>query len=158
MKNNNILKLRLLLIITTILAISFNFTTKSQSENKEIAVAADTSIILSKAYHYKEFNELINAIPFDTMYLVESEIVKDTANLHLNSSKHIELMKRPEGYPKYDFGYNHDKLLLSFEYLKIEGDTARCMILNIFSGVLADFKLKKEKDGWQVLSYGKNMT
>ncbi|MFC6102801.1 hypothetical protein [Olivibacter domesticus] len=66
-------------------------------------------------------------------------------------------MERPEGYPKYDFGYNYDKLLLLFEYLKIEGDTARCMILNIFSGVLADFKLKKEKDGWQVLSYGKNM-
>lgn len=134
-----------------------NTTPKSQSENKEMDVAADTSIILSKAYHYKEFNELINAIPFDTMYLVESKIVNDTANLHLNSSKHIELMKRPEGYPKYDFGYNYDKLLLSFEYLKIEGDTARCMILNIFSGVLADFKLKKEKNDWQVLSYGKNM-
>ena len=134
-----------------------NTTPKSQSENKEMDVAADTSIILSKAYHYKEFNELINAIPFDTMYLVESKIVKDTANLHLNSSKHIELMKRPEGYPKYDFGYNYDKLLLSFEYLKIEGDTARCMILNIFSGVLADFKLKKEKNDWKVLSYGKNM-
>jgi len=29
-------------------------------------------------------------------------------------------MERPEGYPKYDFGYNYDKLLLSFEYLKIE--------------------------------------
>lgn len=134
-----------------------NATPKSQSENKEIDVAADTSIILSKTYHYKEFNELINAIPFDTMYLVESKIVNDTANLHLNSSKHIELMKRPEGYPKYDFGYNYDKLFLSFEYLKIEGDTARCMILNIFSGVLADFKLKKEKNDWKVLSYGKNM-
>ena len=156
MKNNNILKLRLLLIITTILAIGFNFTVKSQQESKEMH-AADTAMVLSKAYHYKEFNELINKIPFDTLYLVESKIMKDTTNLGLNSSKHIELMKRPEGYPKYDFGYNYDKLLLSFEYLKIEGDTARCMILNIFSGVLADFKLKKEKNGWQVLSYGKNM-
>ncbi|HWV75336.1 MAG TPA: hypothetical protein VN040_26650 [Pseudosphingobacterium sp.] len=143
-------------IIAFLLACN-NKTPTSQSENKEIAIAADTSLILSKAYHYKEFNELINAIPFDTMYLVESKIVNDTANLHLNSSKHIELMERPEGYPKYDFGYNYDKLLLSFEYLKIEGDTARCIILNIFSGVLADFKLKKGKDGWQVLSYGKNM-
>lgn len=147
----------LIILLFVLLLACSNTNTRSLTLNEETSTSSDTMTILDKAYHHKEFNEMINAIPFDTLYLVKSEIMNDTSGLHLDSPKHVILMERPEGYPKYNFGYNYDKLLLSFEHLEIKQDTARCMILNIYSGVLADFKLKKEKNGWKVLSYEKNM-
>lgn len=144
------------IIILLVLLIACGSSTKDYQVQTGYT-SKDTTIILDRVYHHKDFHEMINAIPFDTLYLVKSKVKSDTSNLHLDSPKHIMLMDRPEGYPKYDFGYKYDKLLLSFEYLEIKNDTARCMVLNIFSGVLADFKLKKEKGEWTILSYEKNM-
>jgi hypothetical protein len=132
----------------------------SGCSNKEVETfnvsKKDTINIFNSILTSLEVKMLLKNYNTDIIFVLKNENINQPLSLNFPTNKKIIFVEKPKGYPKYGH-FDYKKLQISFELLKINRDTANCMLLIKTVGLLGDFKLVKRKNTWLVTSYSKNL-
>lgn len=148
---------RFILSIFIVLVYSCDNSSSTPENADQKLSKADTLSIFKETINYKEFREILDAIPIDTLYIVKNKLLTASSYQNIYKNKHLVVIPKPDGYPKNDLTYKYDRVILSMEFLDIKDSIAKCLLLNKYSGVVGEFKLKKTKNSWKVSDYNKIM-
>lgn len=145
--------MRLLAILCTSI---FFFSCTNHDLVKHKHEISNTIDIAHLILNYPEIKNILNEYKGDTIFIVRNEVLSNIERLSLETNKPVKYIKKPLGYPKSGT-FDYHKLLVSFELLKIDGDTAECSIFIKTIGLLGTFKFIRKKDVWVISGYSKNM-
>lgn len=129
---------------------------EGKTYNGFTATKKDTTEIYNNILNYPDFNQYLAQVHIDTVFLITNENLTSDYSLTL-TGKVLRYTEKPKGYPKEDEHFDFDRLLISFEDLKIENDTAVCYCFVKSMGLLGKFSLIKKDSRWYIGRYEKIM-
>ena len=117
---------------------------------------ADKQSLINLLLGYPYLVKFINNSEIDTLYLVKNENLNKEDVNHKLVRKPVVFVNKPAGYPKYG-KFDNTKFQMSFELLKIKGDSAEGSILIKSAGIFGFFKFIRHNKTWKVSEYSEGI-
>lgn len=152
----NISHITISLFVVLLFSVSCQRSRDGKTYNGFAPAKKDTIEIYNNILNYPDFNQYLAQAQVDTVFLITNENLTSNYSLTL-TGKILSYTEKPKGYPKEDEHFDFNRLLISFQDLKIEKDTAVCYCFVKSMGLLGKFSLIKKDSRWHISSYEKIM-